>query len=208
MIQQLKATNLNFTSDFKPSFNEFANSAKTTTTAVKEEPKQDVVEVSSENSQAQEAAPKKTFMETITNIRNKGVHLLKGVNNVSGVTQGAIKGVVAGGAAMVGTGIIVKSCKDTGGNIINIAGNLIKNTFKLAANILALVPNTIKALFNAVKPLGQNIGQFYKNNKLAAGVATAVGLGVLAFNVIKGKLSANQNNANIDHKINEGHNKY
>ena len=44
-----------------------------------------------------------------------------------------------------------------------------------------------------------------KNNKLLAAAGTTAGIAILAIRTIQGKMNANEKNANIDHKLAQGH---
>lgn len=68
--------------------------------------------------------------------------------------------------------------------------------------VTKVIPNTFKegnSILNAFKHPAKSLG--WKGNLLAGAAA----LGVFAFHIVKGKLSANQKTADVDHQLYTGH---
>ena len=166
---------------------------------------------------AQKEQPKKSFSVTETYQKGKkGItNIFKGVNNVAGVTGGVAKGVAAGSLATLAFGVVgkaVSESKDLNGLevLTHIVGETIKDTAKGVWEAVKFVPSVItKSPLENIKTIGSLPKKFYttylKGHKRIAIAATAIGLGVLAYNAIKGKIKANEKNADLDHKTNLGH---
>lgn len=158
---------------------------------------------------------KQSPMDAVYGIRNKFLNLAKRINNLTGVSKGTVLGVVAGDLAGAASGIVTKNIIKSKGQIGGAVAGTIKDSAKAFSKIFT---KAIPALWNQslkdnLKSLLNSPAAFYKytasglekNKGVAGAVATVVGAGVLAFNVVKGKMSANHNNAEIDHYTNSGH---
>lgn len=161
--------------------------------------------------------PKKKFSvsEAYQNVKKGIVGFFKGVNNVTNVASGVTRGIAEGAAATAVVGVAgkaIKGAKDSQGLkvISDIAVSTVKDfaigaweTIKFIPSILTKSPiDNIKTVSSLPKKF---YGTYLKNNKTVAIVATAVGLGVLAFRTIQGKVNANEKNADLEHKTNLGH---
>jgi len=217
MIQRLQNSNLNFKSSYSPVLQATINSSQNT--------QQSVVEVQEE--------PKKSFSikETYAKAKRGITNTIKGFNNVTSISGGVIQGIVGGLGAGAFTGLIGNACIQAkegnglgtfvkfGKSILSDLGNAIVGVGKFAKNLItedkALYKQIGEALdirrFYGKKEIknGEEIIQkasgFLKGNKAIGAAATMVALGVLAFSIIHGKIKANQKNADLDHKTNQGH---
>lgn len=182
-------------------------------TEVKEVPKEtakeapkEVLEGKEEVKQGEDTEKKLTFKD----VKKKAFNVVKGFNTATGTTMGAIKGVIFGGLVLGATGIVGKNIKVAKSNIWKTAGGILKDTTKVLGKALGFIPSLItKSPLQNVKDVSSVPKKFYgtylKGHKATAAIATAIGLGVLGFNVVKGKMKANCKNADVDHATNMGH---
>ncbi len=145
-------------------------------------------------------------------IAGKGVDAVKHITTASGIAAGAAKGAAKGVVVTAGVGIIAKNAVGSKGTITGTVAGSIQDAFKAAKTAVKSVPDLISKapaenLKNALSLPKKFYKDYMKGNKAAAVVATFAGLGVLAANVIKGKINANYKNADLDHKTNSGHQK-
>lgn len=159
-----------------------------------------------------EKEPKKkvSIAETCRNTKKGVVGFFKGVNNTTGVTSGIVRGAAEGVVTTAAVGMIAKACKDQNFHIFKTAGQIAKDASSALFEVVKFVPSIMtKAPIENIKTISSLPGKFYKtylkNNKGAAAIATVVGIAILAFRVIQGKVKANKKNADLDHKTNLGH---
>ena len=160
--------------------------------------------------------PKKKFSITETyNKSKKGVvGFFKGVNNVTGVASGVVRGVAEGAIAAGIIGVVGKNVKNGEGKILETGVGILKDAW----SALKVIPKAIKNIFinspkdNVVKLFKETIptaiksvASGLKKHKATALIASGVGLAILVFRAIQGKVKANQNNAELEHKTNLGH---
>ncbi len=143
-------------------------------------------------------------------IKNGTINTIKAFNTTTNTTAGIIKGLVGGSLATAAVGILGKNIKESKGQILGTLTGTMKDVQKVATKAILAAPCIItKAPVDNVKSLSKLPKEFYKNylkgNKATAAVATAAGVAVLAFNTLKGKMSANMKNADVDHYTNTGH---
>lgn len=138
--------------------------------------------------------------------------VIKGFNNVTNVTGGTVRGVIEGTAGLIAVGVFAKNLKDNSGHLFKTIGGTLTDAFKGIGKAIKFIPNIItKSPLDNVKTLASLPKNFYckymKGHSGAATIATAIGLGILAYRSILGKIHANNKNANLDHKLNRGHTK-
>lgn len=180
----------------------FKNTQLPQTQAVKEETKEAI---------AQEQ-PKQNFSITDTYQKAKKsiTDVFKGFNNVTSVSNGAIRGIGEGIVATAFVGTIAKACKEENFHIIKTTGKILSDSGKGLLNSIKFIPSIItKSPLENIKTLGSLPKKFYKDylkgHPAIATLATVGGLAVFALRTIQGKVNANQKNANLDHKTNQGH---
>lgn len=154
-------------------------------------------------------------------LKHKTLDFLKGFNNVTNTTQGAVKGVVEGAVATTVVGVIGKNIKESEGQISGTLLGIGKDITKGLKHAVGFIPSLltkspVENLKNVVTLPKKFYGKGYLNvlnkagegatsHKGTAAIATLVGVGVLALRTIQGKISANEKNADLDHKTNHGH---
>lgn len=178
--------------------------------AVQEQPKETFEKVLQEQ-------PKEKFSITKTyNKTKKGItNVFKGFNNVTNVSAGAIRGAAEGVMATAVVGVVAKACKEQDFHIFKTAGQILKDCGNGIWSALKFVPSLItKSPLENMKSITTLPLKFFGTKKIdgylkghggIAAIATAVGAIVLALRIIQGKITANQKNADIDHKTNQGH---
>ena len=174
---------------------------KTSAPTVVNEEKGDVVDVNS---------PKKKL--TFADLKKKVFGVVKGFNTTTGTVGGVVKGGIFGGLALGATGIVAKNIKVAESNIWKSISGIAKDAGKVLKKVVCAIPAAItKSPLENIKNLSSVPKKFYseylKGCKGVGAIATVVGLGVLAFHTIKGKIKANEKNADVDHKVNTGHTK-
>jgi len=172
------------------------------------------VETKAENMTTSEQSKEKFSITDTYQKAKKGVtDVFKKINTVTGVTGGSTKGLVEGGIAAATISVLGKNIKMADGKI----WGTIKGIGTDLGKVIKTVPKTIKAIFvksplENFKSLASATGSGIKNvyrgigkHKLTAALAATAGLAIFAFRTIQGKVNANQKNANLDHKTNQGH---
>ena len=161
----------------------------------------------------EQSKEKFSLTQTYTKAKKGVTDVFKTINNVAGVTQGSARGVVEGGIAAAVISVAGKNIKNADGKILGtlkgIGSDLWKTACVLPKTIKAVivkspldnVKSLAKATVNGTKQLAKGVGK----HKLTALVATVSALGVFALRTIQGKVSANDKNASLDHKTNQGH---
>ena len=164
--------------------------------------------------------------ETYENAKVGVVEFFKDINNITNVTSGVARGVAEGIGVTAIVGVVGKAiseAKDEKGLkvIAHIVGQTVKDFAKGAWETIKFIPSVItKSPLENIKTISSLPKKFFAkeyavneqalkgylsgHGKVAA-IATAVGLGVLAFRTIQGKINANEKNADLDHKTNLGH---
>ena len=180
-------------------FNTNSTDIKTAAPVATNVPQEDKVEVKT---------PKKKL--TFADVKNKFFNIVKGVNTATGTTTGVAKGTLFGGLALGATGVVAKNIKEANSNIWKSISGIAVDTGKVLKKAVCSIPDVVtKSPLENLKNLTSVPKKFYsqylKGHKGIALAATVVGLGVLAFHTVKGKIKANEQNANIDHKVNTGH---
>ena len=144
--------------------------------------------------------------------------IFKGYNNVtsfaSGVSNGLLKGVTFGSLA----GVVAKNWKN---NTVKVITNESKAVPRLSVknfvkgtigDVFGFVKNTFKAIpkvfsqspietLNSIKNLPGKYFKYLGESKAVKGIAIGVGVGTLAYNLLKAKVEANRKNANVDHSL-------
>ena len=165
----------------------------------------------------QPAEQKTTIVDKFNKVKKAGTDILKDVNIITNTSGGAVRGVVDGTIATVGIAALGKSLKaaknqkglkvlyEIGKSLAQDSVGALKGTLHYAKRIFT----EDKAMYKHVGELISLPKKFYcdymKNNKLLAAGATVVGGAVLALRIFQGKISANEKNANLDHKTRQGH---
>lgn len=207
-----KGTQVTLASPDKELFKAFAKETpkESPKPVVQEQPEETFEKVSQEQ-------PKEKFSITKTyNKAKKGVtDVFKGFNNVTNVSAGAIRGAAEGVVATAAVGVIAKACKEQDFHIFKTAKQILKDCGSGIWSALKFVPSLItKSPLENIKSITTLPLKFYGTKKIdgylkghsgIAAIATAVGAAVLALRIIQGKITANQKNADIDHKTNQGH---
>lgn len=156
---------------------------------------------------------KETFNKVKKGVTDVGKDIITAVN----VGGGAIDGVrdafiVTGATAMVGKAL--RASKDEKGLKVlgSIATNLIKDTWGGIKGVASWGKRVLTEDKATYKHLGEIFSlpkKFYtsymKNNKGIAAFATVLGISVFAFRLLQGKIKANEQKANLDHRTNQGH---
>ena len=153
---------------------------------------------------------KASISETYGKAKKGVTNFIKKINNVTNVTQGTVRGVVDGVIATTAVGVLGKACKVEKFNILGIAKNTIVDVAKGAWNAVKFIPSIItkSPLENAKTILRlpkKFYGDYLKGHKAIAVLASVIGASVLAIRMTQGKINANQKNADLDHKTNQGH---
>lgn len=166
--------------------------------------KPDNVDITSEPADVSKPTAKQIFM----GVKLTAINALKTFNTATGVSGGIIGGVVKGTATAALVGFIGKNVKSN--SITGSLKGMGSDIFKAAKGAAKFVPSLItKAPIENAKNIAKILPNFYtqylKGHKGTAAIATAAGLGVFAYNALKGKVKANMNNANVDHATNVGH---
>lgn len=152
--------------------------------------------------------------QTYTKAKKSVLNFLKGFNNVKGVSTGVAKGVAEGAIASAVIGIVGKNCKNgegkiiaTGKGILTDVWNIVKFLPKTAYNVLwAKSPkDNLKSLGASIKKGLKELPKGMKKHRLTATIAIVAGLGIAGFKTLQGKIRANEQNADLDHKTNYGH---
>lgn len=153
---------------------------------------------------ATDSQPRKTIKENFADIA-KGYNKTKGY--IAGTAKGIASGVLFGGI----TGIAAKNIKQDAnifkafkGTMRDIGKCVIK-TVKFAPSIITKSPlENVKTIFKRAPK--KYFGEYLtKSNKAAAVISIGVGMTVLAVNIIKAKIRANRQNADVDHSLNIKH---
>ena len=223
MIQPITKNNVAFKgSNPENVFNKFTQK---TTNNIPQETKDDV-QLAQENNQEQ--VQKATVSEKFNNAKIGVLNGVKKVNTFAKTSNGIIHGVVSGVAATAVVGVIGKNVRESHGHISGTIGGIIKDCARVIKKAALFVPSLItKSPLENVKNLAktpvkfytdylnilgkktiinvENIAQKAKTHKSIAAIATVAGLGALAFKTIQGKVKANLSNADLDHKVNQGH---
>ena len=152
----------------------------------------------------------KESKSTLKNIKMGIMNIAKGFNNVKDTTTGFVRGAVEGLAAGSLVGVFGYNYKANNGEFFATVGGSIKSiageAWKFVRNIPSIITkrsplNTVTTIlkepFKQVKKL--------KGNPATIAAAIAIGLSLVAFRTIQGKVNANKKNAGIDHAMNEGH---
>lgn len=149
--------------------------------------------------------------ENIFSKTKKGIiNTLKNFNTTTNTTLGFIKGLIFGSITTSVVGVMGKNIKDSKGQIWGTTIGILKDAGKGIIKTVESAPSLItKAPIENIKTLSKLPKKFYKEylkgNKTTAAIATTLGLGILAYNTLKGKIVANKKNADVDHYTNTGH---
>ena len=177
--------------------------------------------------QQPEPENKKSVTETVRSAKNGLLNFFKGFNNVKDTTSGFIKGAKEGilTGALIGTiganyikskEAITESLSENvksfpvGRLMFKTVDGTIKDIFGLIKNAVLSIPKlytqspqaNLKELFSK-NPIS-SFFKYMKSSKLIAFTAV-VAIAITAIRTIQGKINANSKNAELDHKLNEGH---
>lgn len=150
-----------------------------------------------------ENVPKKSIKEGFADIA-------KGYNSTKGYIFGAAKGLASGVLFGGITGVVAKNIKEDK-NIFKVIGGSIKDIGTFALKVIKFAPKIItKSPVDNMKTMLKVPKKYFskyltKENKSAAVVSIAVGVGALAYNIVKAKIKANRQNADVDHSLNIRH---
>ena len=153
---------------------------------------------------------KVSVSETYNKAKKGVTNFVKKINNVTNVTQGVTRGVIDGVIATTAVGVLGKACKENNFNVIGILKDTIKDVAQNAWSAIKFIPSIVtkSPLENATTILSlpkKFYSSYLKDHKAIAVLASVVGACVLAGRIIQGKVSANEKNADLDHKTNQGH---
>ena len=148
------------------------------------------------------------------------LNTLKGLTKFSHTAQGTLKGIKDGVITAAVVAFVGRNMQKGNGQVIDIAksmgGNLVEmGVCFITKGIPKLWKNSPEAWFKSLinvpgsfyKYCSSGIEKGAKGSKLVGTIATLAGLGVLGFNIIKGKIKGNKGMADLDHYTNNGHNK-
>ena len=168
--------------------------------------------VASENNQTQVEKPKTTLTDRYNQVKKGATDVFKKVNTVLGVSTGAAQGVAEGAVVAGALAIVGKNAQEGG-----ITWGTVKGIAKDAWSVAKVVPNTVKNLwtkspkdnivsaFKSVPEHAKNIMAGMKKHKQTTAVALVAGLAIFMIRTFQGKIQANNTNAGIDHRTNQGH---
>ena len=163
----------------------------------------------SENAENSKKA-KTSLKDKFHSLKLKAINLFKTLNTTKGITKGLIKGIASGAVTTLGIGALAKNIKQSENSLTGTISGVIKDAFNAGCSVVTSIPKLItKSPLENAKSILSITPNFYKNYmknaKIGATIATLGGVGVLLFNVLKGKLNANHDNAEIDHYSKTGH---
>ena len=223
MIKPIQNTNIAFkaneigTTTFKsPSLVQFIETSKTAQTtpisfnapiqadAVEKAPVEKVEKAEKvEETATKKEKVKKEKKEKIP-FKERWVGAIQNYNKAIKTFGGSIKGVLCAIPAMYATAIVGKNIQG------NIKGGTVGDAICGVFSDIGKTITTIGTLFskNVKTDHANNINgaiKYFKNAKITAGAMVLVGAGVVAYNVIKSKIKANRQNADIDHTFYTNH---
>ena len=227
MIQPLNANSKITFKANDDAFKQFKQPTITKQNITEEQPKQDEIQISQADKTI-EGAKKETITDKYNRIKTRCLNFFKGMNNITKTSSGAIQGIASGAVTTAVVGVIGKNAKEANGKIIGTTVGIGKDILKGACKAICFVPSLItksplenaKNLITApkkfytnylnvtgkmVKETAEGASEALKTHKVTAAIATVVGVGVAAVGFIKGKINANEANAELDHKVNHGH---
>lgn len=154
---------------------------------------------------------------TYKKVKKGATDIAKDVITAVNVGGGAVDGIrdaviVTGATSMIAKA--VKTAKDEKGlkvlgtiasSILMDGWNGLKGTLSWGKRLLTEDKAMYKHFGELLSLPKKFYGEYMKNNKLIAGVATALGVGVFGFRLLQGKIKANDQKANLDHRTNQGH---
>ncbi len=169
------------------------------------------------NSQAPIEKKKFDVAQTYQKVKKGATDIAKDVITTVNMGGGAIDGIRDGVIVTGATSMIAKAVKASkeekglkvlgtiAGNIAKDAWNGVKGTLSWGKRLLTEDKATYKHLGEIFKLPKKFYSEYMKNNKLIAGVATTLGVGVFGFRLLQGKIKANDQKAQLDHRTNQGH---
>lgn len=198
----IKPLNSFSTMSFKGGLEEYQSQIKN-----KQEPKYNLVLTEGTDFHPQKPSVKKGLAD-----------IFKGYNNVTSFVSGVGKGLVGGVTFGSLAGVVAKNWKD---NTVKVVTNeskavsrlSVKNFIKgTAGDVFGFVKNTFKAIpkvfsqspVETLKSIKDLPGKYFKylgESKAVKAVAIGVGVGTLAYNILKARVEANRKNANVDHSL-------
>ncbi len=227
MIKPIQNTNIAFkaneigtTTVKSPSLVQFIETSKTAQTtpisfnapiqadAVEKAPVEKVEEIVTQPTETEEKATKKEKVKKEKKekipLKERWVGAIQNYNKAIKTFGGSIKGVLCAIPAMYATAIVGKNIQG------NIKGGTVGDAICGVFSDIGKTITTIGTLFskNAKSDHANNINgviKYFKNAKVTAGAMVLVGAGVVAYNVIKSKIKANRQNADIDHTFYTNH---
>ena len=230
MIKPIQNTNIAFkaneigtTTVKSPSLVQFIETSKTAQTtpisfnapiqadAVEKAPAEKTEKVEETVTQPTEAEEKATKKEKVKKekkekipLKERWVGAFQNYNKAIKTFGGSIKGVLCAIPAMYATAIVGKNIQG------NIKGGTVGDAICGVFSDIGKTITTIGTLFskNVKSDHANNINgviKYFKNAKVTAGAMVLVGAGVVAYNVIKSKIKANRQNADIDHTFYTNH---
>lgn len=227
MIKPIQNTNIAFkaneigtTTVKSPSLVQFIETSKTTQTtpisfnapiqadAVEKAPVEKVEETVTQPTETEEKATKKEKVKKEKKekipLKERWVGAIQNFNKAIKTFGGSIKGVLCAIPAMYATAIVGKNIQG------NIKGGTVGDAICGVFSDIGKTITTIGTLFskNVKTDHAGNINgaiKYFKNAKITAAAMVLVGAGVVAYNVVKSKIKANRQNADMDHTFYTNH---
>ncbi len=167
---------------------------------------------------ATDVVENKSIKKEKTSFFGKIINFFKTILKAKETIKGTAKGVKNGLIAMAAVGFVGKNLQEGKGEILPTIVATGKNIGKIVSTtvtkvIPAVFKSNPKELLSSVKKLpkgfykycSSGIEQGAKGSKTVGIVATLAGVGILAYNTIKGMAKGNMKKANVDHYTDNGH---
>jgi len=208
MIKPLQNSSINFKGSEKSQTSVMSPLLKERLSAVSDA---DYIKFKAQSSPKLQAETAQSEKKEKTSFFNKFLNFIKGTNKNLNMVAGAAKGVVIAIPATIVAGSLFKNVKENAKDGALSIGGALKSICGVVSDGAAGIFNAGKFVLNLKdKSVKQALGdiitspkifyrEYMKDHKGLAAAASAIGIGVIAFNVVKARLSANKQNSDIDH---------